>query len=73
MSVLRSAIRRRSKRILAHRSGELDATGIAEPGRPWRLVIRRLSQSAVHGSNDRPLRCGVGRKDARRFRRQRQP
>ena len=28
--------------ILAHGSGEIDATGIVEPGRSWRLVIRRL-------------------------------
>jgi two-component system, OmpR family, phosphate regulon sensor histidine kinase PhoR len=29
-------------RILALSSGELDVTGIAEPGRSWRLVIRNL-------------------------------
>ncbi len=29
-------------RILAHRSTEIDVTGIAEPGRSWRLVIREL-------------------------------
>lgn len=28
--------------ILAHESGEIDATGIVEPGRSWRLIIRRL-------------------------------
>jgi two-component system phosphate regulon sensor histidine kinase PhoR len=28
--------------ILAHGSGEIDATGIVEPGRSWRLMIRRL-------------------------------
>jgi two-component system phosphate regulon sensor histidine kinase PhoR len=28
--------------ILAHGSGEIDATGIVEPGRSWRLLIRRL-------------------------------
>ena len=28
--------------ILAHDSGEIDATGIVEPGRSWRLLIRRL-------------------------------
>ena len=28
--------------ILAHESGDVDATGIAEPGRSWRLEIRRL-------------------------------
>src|SRR4051794_5090048 len=29
--------------ILAHGTGEVDATGIVEPGRSWRLSIRRLS------------------------------
>jgi two-component system phosphate regulon sensor histidine kinase PhoR len=29
-------------RILAHTSGEIDVTGIAEPGRSWRLVMRHL-------------------------------
>ena len=33
--------------ILAHGSGEIDATGIAEPGRSWRLVIRRLWPNAA--------------------------
>ena len=33
--------------ILAHGSGEIDATGIVEPGRSWRLVIRRLSPQAA--------------------------
>ncbi len=33
--------------ILGHVSGEIDATGIVEPGRPWRLVIRRLSSNAA--------------------------
>lgn len=33
--------------ILAHGIGEVDATGIVEPGRAWRLVIRRLSPQAV--------------------------
>lgn len=28
--------------ILAHGTGEIDATGIVEPGRSWRLHIRRL-------------------------------
>ena len=28
--------------ILGHGSGEVDATGIVEPGRSWRLVVRRL-------------------------------
>ena len=40
--------------ILAHGSGEVDATGIVEPGRSWRLVIRRLSpQSALIRMIDR--------------------
>jgi len=40
--------------ILAHGSGEVDATGIVEPGRSWRLVIRRLSpQSALIRMLDR--------------------
>ena len=33
--------------ILAHSSGDLDAAGIAEPGRSWRLLIRQLSPSTV--------------------------
>ena len=33
--------------ILSHGSGEIDATGIVEPGRSWRLVIRRLSRDAA--------------------------
>ena len=33
--------------ILAHGSGEIDVTGIAEPGRAWRLVIRRLWADAT--------------------------
>lgn len=33
--------------ILAHRSGNADATGIAEPGRTWRLLVRQLSPSTV--------------------------
>jgi two-component system phosphate regulon sensor histidine kinase PhoR len=33
--------------ILAHGTGEVDATGIAEPGRSWRLVIRRLWAEAA--------------------------
>ena len=28
--------------ILAHRSGEIDVTGVAQIGRPWRLVIRNV-------------------------------
>ena len=33
--------------ILAHGSGEIDATGIVEPGRSWRLVIRKLWPQAA--------------------------
>jgi two-component system phosphate regulon sensor histidine kinase PhoR len=33
--------------ILSRGSGELEATGIVEPGRAWRLVIRNLSPDAV--------------------------
>ena len=33
------------ERILGHASTELDVTGIAEPGRSWRLVIRELGQN----------------------------
>ena len=33
--------------ILAHASGSIDATGIVEPGRSWRLVIRPLWQNAA--------------------------
>jgi two-component system, OmpR family, phosphate regulon sensor histidine kinase PhoR len=33
--------------ILAQRSGEIDAIGIAEPGRSWRLIIRRLQPGAA--------------------------
>ncbi|MFL6850186.1 MAG: sensor histidine kinase [Sphingomicrobium sp.] len=33
--------------ILEHGSGEIDATGIVEPGRSWRLLIRRLWHDAV--------------------------
>jgi two-component system phosphate regulon sensor histidine kinase PhoR len=40
--------------ILAHGTGEVDATGIVEPGRSWRLSIRRLSpDSAVVRMIDR--------------------
>ena len=28
--------------ILAHRNGDVDATGVVEPGRSWRLLIRSL-------------------------------
>ena len=33
--------------ILAHSSGEIDTTGIVEPGRSWRLLIRRLGPNAA--------------------------
>jgi two-component system phosphate regulon sensor histidine kinase PhoR len=33
--------------ILSHQSGEIDATGIGEPGRSWRLIIRRLWANAA--------------------------
>ncbi|HEV2594553.1 MAG TPA: ATP-binding protein [Sphingomicrobium sp.] len=33
--------------ILAHGSGSIDATGVAEPGRSWRLVMRGLWNQAV--------------------------
>lgn len=33
--------------ILAHASGSIDPTGIVEPGRSWRLVIRPLWQNAA--------------------------
>lgn len=33
--------------ILDHRSGELEVAGIAAPGRPWRLSIRELDETAV--------------------------
>lgn len=33
--------------ILAHGSGEIEATGIVEPGRSWRLVIRGLSPNSA--------------------------
>jgi len=33
------------ERILGHVSCEVDATGIAEPGRSWRLVIRELDRN----------------------------
>src|SRR4051812_22615967 len=35
------------EQILAHRSGDLEVSGIAEPGRPWRLSIRALDEQAV--------------------------
>jgi two-component system phosphate regulon sensor histidine kinase PhoR len=33
--------------ILAHRRGEIDATGVVEPGRSWRLLIRPLWRDAA--------------------------
>jgi two-component system phosphate regulon sensor histidine kinase PhoR len=33
--------------ILAHDSGDIDATGIVEPGRSWRLLVRRLWHRAA--------------------------
>lgn len=33
--------------ILALRSADVEALGIAEPGRPWRLVIRQLDEGMV--------------------------
>ena len=33
--------------ILGNRSGEVEATGIVEPGRTWRLLVRRLWPNAV--------------------------
>ena len=35
------------ERILAHRPGEVDVTGIAELGRSWRLLIRNLGHDSV--------------------------
>jgi len=35
------------ERILAHSSGEIDVTGIAELGRSWRLIIRQLSRDSA--------------------------
>jgi two-component system phosphate regulon sensor histidine kinase PhoR len=35
------------EQILAGRTGELEAIGIAEPGRPWRLSIHRLDEGSV--------------------------
>jgi len=34
------------ERILAHRTSEIDVTGIAELGRPWRLFIRPIGANA---------------------------
>src|SRR5206468_12147297 len=33
--------------ILGNRAGEVEATGIVEPGRTWRLLVRRLWPNAV--------------------------
>lgn len=33
------------ERILGHASAEIDVTGIAEPGRSWRLVIREVDKN----------------------------
>ena len=35
------------ERILSSRSGDIEVSGIAEPGRSWRLVIRNLDADAV--------------------------
>ena len=35
------------ERILAHRSGDVDVTGIGEIGRSWRLLIRQLDDHSV--------------------------
>ena len=35
------------EQILSRRPGDLEVTGIAEPGRPWRLSIRELDENAV--------------------------
>jgi two-component system phosphate regulon sensor histidine kinase PhoR len=35
------------EQILAIRSGDLEVTGIAEPGRPWLLAIRELDEDTV--------------------------
>ncbi|HEY4070356.1 MAG TPA: ATP-binding protein [Sphingomicrobium sp.] len=35
------------EQILAARPGDLEVTGIVEPGRPWRLSIRTLPENAV--------------------------
>src|SRR5690242_16606202 len=35
------------EQILGNRPADLEVTGIAEPGRPWRLSIRPLSDDAV--------------------------
>src|SRR5690242_18461950 len=33
--------------ILEHRSGDIEASGIAEPGRTWLLAIRELDEQTV--------------------------
>ncbi|HEX6741986.1 MAG TPA: ATP-binding protein [Sphingomicrobium sp.] len=35
------------ERILAHQSGEIDVTGIAELGRSWRLSVRQLTETSA--------------------------
>lgn len=35
------------EQILGNRGGDLEVTGIAEPGRPWRLSIRSLDKDTV--------------------------
>ncbi|WP_051531141.1 sensor histidine kinase [Sphingomonas sp. URHD0057] len=46
---LRLAIRHPQalEHILGHRSGDIDVTGIVDPGRSWRLHIRRLGPTSV--------------------------
>ncbi|HEX5239281.1 MAG TPA: PAS domain-containing protein, partial [Sphingomicrobium sp.] len=39
--------------ILAHRSGEIDVTGIGELGRAWRLVIKTIGGSVMVRMVDR--------------------
>ena len=34
------------ERILAHRTTEIDVTGIAEPGRSWRLIVREIGDDS---------------------------
>lgn len=33
--------------ILQHRSADIEVTGIADPGRPWRLAIRNIDEDTV--------------------------
>ena len=35
------------EQIFAHQPGDLDVTGLVEPGRTWRLAIRELDEGAV--------------------------